>query len=116
MKTLLFEHQGIAEADLDRVLQWHRKSLAGHDVEESAGRTVFSHQGGWWYRGETTVEPDPLGVRITYRVFNVATRLRWAVPLANRFFSGAREEYADGFAAGLRRLGDDLGVSAHPLT
>jgi hypothetical protein len=116
MKKLLFENQGIVEAGLGRVIEWHRKSLAGYDVRESAGRTVFTYQGGWWYRGETTVEPDPLGARITYQVFNVAERLRWAVPLANRFFLGAREQYADGFAAGLRRLGDDLGVRAYPLT
>lgn len=57
----------------------------------------------WWYRGEYTVEEDPAGVRVTHRVYNVATWSRWAVPLANRFFVGFAERVAEGFD---RMMGD----------
>ncbi|MEU4396717.1 hypothetical protein [Kribbella sp. NPDC023855] len=109
MKKLLFSYEGTARVDLASAIAWHRKKLAGYDVQESVDGAVFSYQGGWWYRGETTVEPDPVGVRVTYRVFNVADRLTWAVPLANRFFIGARAQYGQAFEAGLRQLEADAG-------
>src|SRR4051812_30171658 len=40
------------------------------EVDREAG--TFAVQGGWWYRGEYAVEPDPAGARVTYRVYNVA--------------------------------------------
>ena len=59
------------------------------EVDREAG--TFAVQGGWWYRGEYAVEPDPAGARVTYRVYNVAGALsRWMVPLANRGFIGSR--------------------------
>ncbi|WP_067819349.1 hypothetical protein [Actinomadura kijaniata] len=61
-------------------------------------------QGGWWYRGEYHLAPEGDGTRITHRVLNVATRGRWAVPLANRFFVGFRERTREGFAGTLRAL------------
>lgn len=41
-------------------------------------------QGNWWYRGVYTVHLCPAGSRLKYRVHNVATHLRWAVPLMQR--------------------------------
>jgi hypothetical protein len=61
-------------------------------------RRVVWFQGGWWYRGEYTVEDVPGGTRLTHRVVNVATRARWGVPLANRFFVGFRAKVEAGFA------------------
>lgn len=48
----------------------------------------LSLQGAWWYRGEWHLEPHPEGTLILYSVYNVATRARWGVSLANRFFVG----------------------------
>jgi hypothetical protein len=109
MKKLLFTFEGIADVGLPEAIAWHRRTLAGYDVQESPGRAVFAYQGGWWYRGETTVEPDPAGVRVTSRIYNVADRARWAVPLANRFFIGARARYAQAFEVGLRQLEAEAG-------
>lgn len=33
---------------------------------------VIAVQGGWWYRGVTSVEPHPSGSLVTYTVVNVA--------------------------------------------
>ncbi|WET81502.1 hypothetical protein P3102_09935 [Amycolatopsis sp. QT-25] len=71
--------------------------------EMDAERRFLAQQGGWWYRGEYTVEADPAGARVTHRVYNVATWSRWAVPLANRFFIGFPERVTEGFD---RMLGD----------
>ena len=54
------------------------------DVDYSP-RTV-GFQGHWWYRGEINVTSDP--TTLHYRVFNIARRGAWAVPLANRLFIG----------------------------
>lgn len=41
-------------------------------------------QGEWWYRGVTTVEPDPRGAQVVHRIFNVAPGQRWAVRFVSR--------------------------------
>ncbi|WP_433248409.1 hypothetical protein ACQPYK_00470 [Streptosporangium sp. CA-135522] len=74
---------------------------------EVAGRT-FATQGGWWYRGEYTLDPHPEGTLLTHRVLNVASSGRWAVPLANRLFLGFRARTRDGFATGVERIGREL--------
>ncbi|WP_414940516.1 hypothetical protein [Amycolatopsis sp. cmx-11-51] len=71
--------------------------------EVDAERRFVAQQGGWWYRGEYTVEEDPAGARVTHRVYNVASRGRWAVPLANRFFLGFAERTREGLD---RMMGD----------
>ncbi|MFF4416114.1 hypothetical protein ACFYY8_26615 [Streptosporangium sp. NPDC001559] len=81
---------------------------------EVTGATL-AVQGGWWYRGEHTVEPHPEGTLLTHRVFNVAERGRWAVSLANRFFVGLGDRTRNGFAEGLRRLGLELGCGTRLL-
>lgn len=78
-------------------------------VEVEGARTTYAIQGGWWYRGEYTIEPDDQGgTRFTHQVFNVAQWMRWAVPLANKGFVGFRETTRQGIKAQLDRLGDRL--------
>ena len=53
-------------------------------VEVDPRRHMLAVQGNWWYRGVYTVHEDPVGSRLEYRVHNIATHLRWAVPLTQR--------------------------------
>ncbi|GAA2417901.1 hypothetical protein GCM10010404_90590 [Nonomuraea africana] len=58
------------------------EDFPGHtSTVEVAGHTI-SFQGGWWYRGEWSVEPHPKGALLVHRVFNVAQWARWGVPSA----------------------------------
>jgi hypothetical protein len=50
-------------------------------VEIDQNRHTLAVQGRWWYRGVYAVREHPRGSLIEYRVHNVATRGRWAVPL-----------------------------------
>ena len=102
-------------------------------MEVDRERGFIAVQGGWWYRGEyrvtpnvtPEVTPDPAprncrclpvawktgapqpggSARVEYRVVNAASRGRWGVPLANRFFLGFRAKTAAGFASLLDELG-----------
>ncbi|MFO7250169.1 MAG: hypothetical protein DIU60_005380 [Actinomycetes bacterium] len=124
-KTLVTQVSGIVEAPAERVLA----ALAGivapappppgtarrhaHPpprVEAIDGGVAV--QGDWWYRGEWTVAPHPEGALLVHRVYNVARRLRWGVPVANRFFIGFRRATRASFADGLRRLAAELGCAA----
>ncbi|MEU7899768.1 hypothetical protein AB0B45_43835 [Nonomuraea sp. NPDC049152] len=87
MKKLITEESGVVEAPVAHVERELRKALGGE----------LAHQGGWWYRGEWSVAPHPRGSLVVHRVFNVADRLRWAVPLANRFFIGFDEATREAF-------------------
>lgn len=69
----------------------------------------MAFQGGWWYRGEWSVTPHPQGALLTHRVFNIAQRASWGVPLANRLFIGFRDKTRDGFIESLTRMGNRLG-------
>lgn len=60
----------------------------GHTSKAEVDDTHLALQGGWWYRGEWTVEPHPDGTLVRHAVYNVATRMRWGVGIANRFFRG----------------------------
>lgn len=52
------------------------KHITGFQVN-GAQRTI-AVQGGWWYRGVTSVEPHEDGTLLTYVVVNMATGLgRW---------------------------------------
>jgi hypothetical protein len=72
---------------------------AGGRVEVDHDRRLVAVQGGWWYRGEYQVDPTGDGARLTHRVRNIASRARWAVPLANRLFIGFRAKTEQNFAA-----------------
>jgi hypothetical protein len=72
-------------------------ALSYVDVDHRDG--VVGFQGHWWYRGEISAAPDPGSSErtiLTYRVFNVAKRGAWAVPLANRMFIGYDRTVRDG--------------------
>jgi hypothetical protein len=56
------------------------------DVDQQPG--VVGFQGHWWYRGEISAETVEGRTMLRYRVWNIAERGAWAVPLANKFFVG----------------------------
>ncbi|MBT2226496.1 hypothetical protein [Nonomuraea sp. NEAU-A123] len=138
-RSLLAEVSGVVEAPPERVRESLVKSLIPNGVpngmpggvsggvpgegrftvEDWPGHTLtvevtdrsIAYQGGWWYRGEWSHSGHPQGTLVVHQVYNVAKRLRWAVPLANRFFIGFDEATREGFAKGLARIGEDLGCS-----
>ena len=75
---------------------------------DRAERSV-TQQGEWWYRGVTSVEPDPRGARVIYRIFNVAEGQRWAVRFVSRGPVGAAPAE---FAAHVAELGRALHAEA----
>ena len=68
-----------------------------------------SRQGEWWYRGVTSVEPDPRGSRLVHRIFNVAEGHGWAVRFVAR---GPLNSAPRTFAEMVHNLGELLGVAA----
>jgi hypothetical protein len=75
---------------------------------DRAARSV-AMQGEWWYRGVTSVEPDPRGAQVVHQIFNVAEGNRWAV----RFVSRAPVNAAPaGFLAHIEQLGRTLNCAA----
>lgn len=68
------------------------------DASHSPGKVGF--QGDWWYRGELEATAGGGETLINYRVYNIAKRAAWAVPLANRLFIG--------FDAGVQKTTNDL--------
>ena len=71
-------------------------------VDVDHGPRMVGFQGHWWYRGEISVTEDP--TTLHYRVYNIARRGAWAVPLANRLFVGYAatvQSGADGLAAAI---------------
>lgn len=119
MRKLIAEASGVVEAPPARVWQAllpeGRREKGRFTVEDFPGHTstveitddLIAYQGGWWYRGEWSVEPHPQGTRVIHRVFNVAARGRWAVPLANRLFIGSQaavEKACDEKITHLKRL------------
>ena len=75
---------------------------------DRAQRTV-ALQGEWWYRGVTSVEPDPRGSRLVHRIFNVAQGHGWAVRFVAR---GPVNSAPRTFAEMVHGLGELLGVAA----
>lgn len=108
MKTLA-EAAGVVARPPEEVFERLRRLLAGSEypmrMDVDRERGFLAVQGGWWYRGEYRVTPDPGGARVEHRVVNAASRARWGVGLANRFFVGFRAKAAAGFALLLAELG-----------
>ena len=75
---------------------------------DRAARTV-TQQGEWWYRGVTSVEPDPRGALVVHRIFNIASGQRWAVRFVSR---GPLAAAPADFARHIADLSRRLGVSA----
>lgn len=98
MRKLLFEVAGVIEAPPEKIAPYLPAPV----------------QGGWWYRGEYAAEDHPLGTRVVHRVFNVAERGAWAVPLANRLFLGYRANLDRGLTTRLAEIAAELGVASHP--
>jgi hypothetical protein len=75
-RQVLSEVPGLSEDD--RALAWSTDSVVkppgayvpGFDLTEK--RRVVAVQGGWWYRGVTSVEVHPEGALVTHTVVNVA--------------------------------------------
>ena len=75
------------------------------------GRSV-TQQGEWWYRGVTSVQPDPRGSVVVHRIFNIAPGHRWAVRFVSR---GPLNAAPQSFAEHVADLGRQLGVAAWVL-
>jgi hypothetical protein len=127
-KKLIAEVAGIVEApvavvfdelagallpDGRRTGRFTVEDLPGHTSTVEVAGHVVSFQGGWWYRGEWSVEPHPQGALLVHRVFNVAQWMRWGVPLANRFFIGFADSTRQGFTEKLAQIGNRLDCSTH---
>ena len=68
-----------------------------------------SRQGEWWYRGVTSVEPDPRGALVVHRIYDVASGRRWAVRFVSR---GPLHAAPAAFAAQLSAIGRELHARA----
>ncbi len=90
-RQVLSEVAGLSESD--RALAWSAPPavrppaayVPGFHLSET--RRVVAIQGGWWYRGVTSVEAHPDGALVIYTVVNVAPG--WGKWLAH--FIQARE-------------------------
>ena len=78
-------------------------------VTVDRARRSVALQGEWWYRGVTSVEPDPRGSRVVHRIFNVAQGRGWAVRFVAR---GPLNSAPRSFAELIHGLGELLGVAA----
>ncbi|MEU6426297.1 hypothetical protein ABZ860_10365 [Microbispora sp. NPDC046973] len=107
----LAEHGGTLTGGPDRFVL----AAPGYTMTVEVGQDLLAVQGGWWYRGEYRLAPDPAGTLLVYQVRNVAERLRWGVPLANGFFRRLRPRTPDGFAVLLDRVGAELGCPVRLL-
>jgi hypothetical protein len=86
-------------------------TMNGSRLTVTVDRTARSVavQGEWWYRGVTSVEPDPRGAQVVHQIFNVAEGNRLAV----RFVSRAPVNAAPAaFLARLEQLGRALHCAA----
>ncbi|GAA0429395.1 hypothetical protein Aca07nite_37760 [Actinoplanes capillaceus] len=115
---LLFEASAPVSAPVERVRAliddgWVLDAFLGSeearsyvDVDHQPG--IIGFQGHWWYRGEISASPSTGGTTVTYRVYNIARRSAWAVPLANRLFIGYRRTVREGVSGLARRIESHL--------
>jgi hypothetical protein len=75
---------------------------------DRAARSV-AMQGEWWYRGVTTVVPDPRGAQVVHQIFDVAQGNRWAIRFVSR---GPVNAAPAAFTAHLDQLGLALNCAA----
>lgn len=66
---------------LDRV---RPTSPEGGNLSTDPVQRLIVVQGGWWYRGEYRVTPDPVGSRLGLTIVNVAKPAHWAGPITGR--------------------------------
>lgn len=77
----------------------------GMRIEVDRSRPSFSVQGGWWYRGEHSVEEHPKGALLVYQVFNVAKDFSWMVPMMWKQHKKNMSTVQDTIAKISKRLG-----------
>ena len=66
---------------LDRV---RPASPEGGSLSTDPAHGLIVVQGGWWYRAEYRVTPDPVGSRLGMTIVNVAKPAHWAGPITGR--------------------------------
>jgi hypothetical protein len=93
--------------DGDRFVVTREGSRLTVTVDRAA--RMVAEQGEWWFRSETTVEPDPRGSQVVHRIFNVAQGNAWAIRFVSR---GPLNAAPKRFAVAMHRLGEVLGVAA----
>ncbi|MFL6144324.1 MAG: hypothetical protein ACJ72N_20980 [Labedaea sp.] len=118
---LLFEASAPVHGPLAEVRRLIDSDWVPDTVLGQAGRAyvevdhrdgVVGFQGHWWYRGEVSASAPGGRTVITYRVFNIARRAAWAVPLANRLFIGYHRTVRDTAAALARAIDSHLNGAA----
>jgi hypothetical protein len=114
---LLFEASAPVRATLAQVQplidsEWVLGPMLGErgrayvDINHRPGLVGF--QGHWWYRGEITATESAAHTAVTYRVYNIAGRSAWAVPLANRLFIGYARTVREAAARLAQAIDDHL--------
>jgi hypothetical protein len=86
-------------------------SISGSRITVTVDRPArtVAQQGEWWYRGVTSVQPDPRGAQVVHQIFNVAGGHRWAVQFVSR---GPLNAAPAAFAAQIAALGAELHCAA----
>ena len=111
---LLLTMRGVIEAPVDAVtsalLNQVRGSHVGVSVVSDKQTRKIVVEGGWWYRGETSIEPHVQGSLVTYQILDVADRWRWAAAIISRKPIG-QAPYV--FADQLQAVGQELGCRAY---
>lgn len=97
----------VAESDGDEFVLLLQGSRITVTVDRAA-RSV-TQQGEWWYRGVTSVEPDPRGARVVHRIYDIAPGHRWAVRMVSR---GPLRAAPATFAVQLEQLSREVGAPA----
>ena len=88
--------------------------MQGSRLTVTVDRAALSvtQQGEWWYRGVTSVRPDPRGAQLVHQIFNVATGHGWAVRFVSR---GPLNAAPATFAGYVETLGAELHCPAWVL-
>jgi hypothetical protein len=87
--TVLRSFAGVVPVDPDAVLDQLAVALKptipeGGSFSTDRTQRLLVQQGGWWYRAEYRVLPDPEGSRIEFEIVNVAQPAHWAGPITGR--------------------------------
>lgn len=124
-KKLITQVSALVEAPLDTVrdplfdaLLPDGSQRGRFEVEDSPGHTATAEvadyelalQGGWWYRGEWQIDAQGDGTLVTHTVYNAATRARWGVGLANKFFVGFEESTKESFLKTVMDVAHSIGA------
>jgi hypothetical protein len=111
---VLREFHGVVEAAVDQVgsIVLVAPAAPGVTVAVDHAAGTLSVQGGWWYRGETSVRQHPRGTLVTYRILDIAPQGRWATWLVSR---RPLRDAPGLFATGLAATGRRLGVPAYVI-